>query len=201
MPDFIAQNALLVLVVSLVGVLACWVAADHFRTYVLDGSTDPIKTTSLRYFQLFSGLLAIAALGLVLGIGAIVFPGGRLIVPQATATPTLSSVNAEGTILPETALTPAASPTSAPPAAEATQAPAPSATPARTAVIGNTGGAGANMRTIPSTTGTIVTSVNDGNEVILLDQTQIAEGFTWQLIALEDGRSGWVVSNFLIFNP
>ncbi len=67
-----------------------------------------------------------------------------------------------------------------------------------TATIGNTGGAGANIRSSPGLGGTIIETLEDGTRVILLGETQQVDGFEWQSIEMPDTRDGWVVLRFLI---
>jgi len=66
------------------------------------------------------------------------------------------------------------------------------------ATIGNTGGAGANIRSLPGLGGTIIEVLADGTRVILLDETEEVDGFEWQNIEMPDTRTGWVVVQFLI---
>ena len=66
------------------------------------------------------------------------------------------------------------------------------------AIIGNTGGAGANIRSIPGLGGTIIEVLADGTRVILLEETEQVDGFDWQSIEMPDTRNGWVVVQYLI---
>jgi hypothetical protein len=66
------------------------------------------------------------------------------------------------------------------------------------AAIGNTGGAGANIRSIPGLGGAIIEVLADGTRVILLEETEEVDGFEWQYIEMPDTRTGWVVVQFLI---
>ena len=67
-----------------------------------------------------------------------------------------------------------------------------------TATIGNTGGAGANIRSSPGLGGTIIETLADGTRVILLGDIQQVDNFEWQSIEMPDTREGWVVTRFLI---
>ena len=67
-----------------------------------------------------------------------------------------------------------------------------------TATIANTGGAGANIRSAPGLTGTIIATLPEGTRVILLDETQQVDGFNWQSIEMPDTRNGWVAVQFLV---
>ncbi len=66
------------------------------------------------------------------------------------------------------------------------------------ATIGNTGGAGANVRSIPGLGGTIIEVLADGTRVILSGEIEEVDGFEWQPIEMSDTREGWVVVQFLI---
>jgi hypothetical protein len=67
-----------------------------------------------------------------------------------------------------------------------------------TGIIGNTGGAGANIRSAPGLTGTIIETLSEGTRVFLLDEIQQVDGFNWQFIEMPDTRDGWVAVQFLI---
>ncbi len=69
------------------------------------------------------------------------------------------------------------------------------------AVIANTDGLGVNVRDAPSLSGGIVTQLNEGTRVILLDEIREGDGLSWQAIEIQDGRQGWVASQFLIPQP
>lgn len=66
------------------------------------------------------------------------------------------------------------------------------------ATIGNTGGAGANVRSLPGLGGAIVEVLTDGTQVFLLEGKEEVDGFDWQYIEMPDTRTGWVVVLFLI---
>jgi hypothetical protein len=198
---YFVEYPIVMLIVSAAAAGIFYYLIDHFRTYVLDGSRDPIQVTSLRYVQIFVALLTIALIALILsivGLAGWLQPGAGIAPPPAL-TPTPDGM------LPETSEpgTPDISGAETPglPTSTFTPPPPPSPTSAITATIGNTGGAGANMRSIPGMEGAIITSVNEGTQVTVLDNTETLDGFTWQLIILPDGRQGWVVLNYLIFQP
>lgn len=196
--DWIVENALIVFIGAVVlGGIGLYLV-DHFKTYVLDGSRDPVRTTSLRYVQIFSGLVTISLLLVLLAlIGlAIRLPAMLSQNPENTPELDLTSLPGEGTL--PAGGTPDGSSSPTPEPSPTLNLP-PSPTPSVMATIANTGGAGANMRSIPGMAGVIITSVNEGTEVTVLGQTETMDGFTWQLILIPDGRQGWVVSNYLIF--
>ncbi len=138
---------------------------------------------------LVSDLVFIAMLVTLFGLS------GTAISPPATATP----APGEGAdqLLPtpspvtELVLTP--SPVSTP-----TPEAAPSSGFAR---IGNTNTFGVYVRSEPGLKFEIVTQLSDGNRVELMGEAQLADGFNWQQVRLEDGRVGWVADNFLIPEP
>lgn len=189
-----------ILVISAIAAGLFYYLVDHFKAYVMDGSRDPVRITSLRYLQIFVFLFTLAVIGVILALfsllGAVASnrpaspdPGTLTAMPGEMQATTLPGETGSGTAtnIPVTAPT-------------LTPVP-PTPTPANTAVIGNTGGAGANLRTIPGIDGAIITSVNEGIEVTVLDQTETMDGFTWQRVVLPDGRQGWIVTNYLIYNP
>jgi hypothetical protein len=189
------------LIISVIAAGILYFLVDHFRAYVLDGSRDPVRLTSLRYLQIFVGLFTLMLVGIVLALFGLLGwlnTGSSALSPAPTATQhagdtsisTPSADQASGNGNNDQGET-----------ATATLPPPPTPTPSITAIVGNTGGAGANMRTIPGMAGTIITSVNDGTQVTLLGEVETVDGFTWQMIALPDGRQGWVVTNFLIYEP
>ena len=67
--------------------------------------------------------------------------------------------------------------------------------------IGNTNTFGVYVRSEPGLKFEIVTQLSDGNRVELMGEAQLADGFNWQQVRLEDGRVGWVADNFLIPEP
>jgi hypothetical protein len=66
------------------------------------------------------------------------------------------------------------------------------------AKVGNTSGAGVNVRSDPGLGATIIAQISDDSRVTLLEDSQEVDGFTWQLVVLPDGRRGWIAINFLI---
>jgi uncharacterized protein YgiM (DUF1202 family) len=67
-----------------------------------------------------------------------------------------------------------------------------------TALIGNTGGAGANVRTKPGLGSPVIEVLSEGTRVYLFDDTREVDGYTWRKIEMPDTRDGWVVVQFLI---
>jgi len=69
-------------------------------------------------------------------------------------------------------------------------------------VIGNTNYQGLNVRQDPTTKARIVARLVNGTVVFVLDEPPVeADGFTWQHIELVDGKTGWVVSRYLLEAP
>lgn len=201
MIGIIAENSILILVIALVLAGVFLYLIDHFKIYVLDGSKDPVRITSLRYVQIFVVLFTVCMLFVLLaliGLAGWLSPDSpAILAPDQLATQAVQNMETatqgqnEQTTQPALTL----------PAATNTPPPPPSPTPSVTATIGNTGGAGANIRSTPGLDSTIITSADDGTTVTILEQTETKDGFTWQLIILPDGRQGWIVINYLIYNP
>jgi hypothetical protein len=97
----------------------------------------------------------------------------------------------------------AAVPTLAPPVAlgrpppavnnEQPSPPTPTPAPKLDFVIGATGGMGANLRTEPSMTAPILTTLREGTLVDVLGDPVSVDGRSWRQIRSED-REGWVVA-------
>jgi hypothetical protein len=194
------EYPVVILVTSAIAAGLFYYLVDHFKAYVMDGSRDPVRVTSLRYLQIFVFLFTLALMGVVLAVFSLLGtltanqpaspePGALTAMPIETQA--AAQTGDSGPVSPATATFPTPTLTPAPP----------TATPSVTAVIGNTGGAGANLRSIPGIDGAIITSVNEGVEVTVLDESETTDGFTWQRVVLPDGRQGWIVINYLIYNP
>ena len=68
-----------------------------------------------------------------------------------------------------------------------------SPSPAPGYVIVATNGAGANLRTGPSTAGPVIATLAEGTPVDILGDPVSAEGRSWRQIRA-GGREGWIVS-------
>lgn len=66
------------------------------------------------------------------------------------------------------------------------------------APVGNTRGAGVNVRGNPGLGSTIITLLPDESLVTLMEDKQEVDGYTWQRVILADSRQGWIAVNFLI---
>jgi hypothetical protein len=99
-------------------------------------------------------------------------------------------------------------PTAAPLEAVAPASPAdePAAEPPRTALVDPpsyrvvAGGAGANLRGAPSTSGPVIQRVADGRTVTNLDQQQTVDGQLWRRIA-DGSAEGWIAAELLAPGP
>lgn len=192
MAAFLEENSTFILILSAFGAAVFFYFIDYFRRYVLDGSHDPVRLTSLRYLQIFVALFTIALLGIAVTVTSLM---AGVISDRAThqaltqRAPVITDQDELETQIAEEQPTPMPS---------VTPSLTPEPTPAQTAQIANTGGAGANMRSLPGMAGTIITSINDGVVVILLLETEQVDGLLWQKIALVDGREGWVVAAYVV---
>jgi hypothetical protein len=146
------------------------------------------------------GFLVAFSFGAVIALGGIIYPAiigytPSPIQPPPTdiavpgISPTLSSGDVPGNPTPEN--------TSAPESIEPTPQLTSTSNLAR-ATIGNTGGAGANIRSSPGLSGTIIVTLADGTRVFLLGENQTVDGYDWQYIEMPDTREGWVVVQYLI---
>jgi hypothetical protein len=109
-------------------------------------------------------------------------------------------------------LTAPPSPTPAPTSSAAPPTPIPTFTPIPTpdtavvpgelrsgyyAVVANTDNLGLTLRGGPSTRNIVVTVVDEGTIVYILDGPQEAENFEWWQLRLDNGLEGWAVGNYL----
>ena len=65
------------------------------------------------------------------------------------------------------------------------------------ATVANTDGLGVTLRGGPSTRNIIVTVLEEGTTVFILEGPQEAENFNWWQLRLENGLEGWAVANYL----
>ncbi|MEJ7839531.1 MAG: SH3 domain-containing protein, partial [Thermomicrobiales bacterium] len=56
---------------------------------------------------------------------------------------------------------------------------------------------GVNVRSEPSTSGDVVTSLASGETVTITGEAQDADGYTWWPVETGDGSTGWIVADFL----
>ncbi len=105
--------------------------------------------------------------------------------PSPTAVPT-------GSVVPPTAI-PTFTPIPTPDTAVAPEA----ITAGFYAVVANTDGLGLTVRGGPSTKNVVITVVDEGQSLLILDGPQEAEEFVWWQVRLDNGLEGWAVENFL----
>jgi hypothetical protein len=147
--------------------------------------------------------LVLVGLGLlvVLAVQVLPFAGDRSASAPASAaraaiTPTPARAPLPTAAPPEAAVAPAA-----PEEATATPEPAarpPAADPPAYRIVA--GGAGANLRSAPSTSAPIVRRLRDGTIVTNLNQQQSGDGMTWRRVA-ENDAEGWVAAELLAPAP
>jgi hypothetical protein len=194
---FIPLISLALLIFCLIGALISFQYFSHYqsllrleRTHIADQRQR--AQSALGYLVVFSFAAILSLVGIIYPaiIGFLPEPG------QPITDPTPSDIFS--TALPGE--TPEGFPTQefpSPPTIE----PTPASTPTRvlpTATIGNTGGAGANVRSVPGLGGTIIEILPDDTRVFLLGDIREVDGFEWQWIEMPDTREGWVVTRFLI---
>ncbi len=76
--------------------------------------------------------------------------------------------------------------------------------PGATVVVKGTGAKHLNIRAQPTTgaSGTIVTRVADGTELLVVDGPQTADGYTWWQVRTADQKTtGWAAETFLALKP
>lgn len=137
-------------------------------------------------------LMAVVGLLSAIGLGASVLAA----VPTPTPTPT-------PTLTPTATATATATAT---PTRTATATLTPTATPTRTAtatptppvgVVVRTGGLGAMLRAVPSTAGTPVGLLQEGDQVSILAGPQVVGGGVWWQVQTADGKVGWLLGSLL----
>jgi hypothetical protein len=141
---------------------------------------------------------------LVIGLGGLLvlltqtplFAGLRAPARSADSRPAAVSAPASTplpTTAPAQAVAPAPPPEEAPPAAEPPRTPA--VDPPTYRVVA--GGAGANMRGAPSTSGPVLQRVRDGAVLTNLDEQRTGDGQLWRRVA-EGSAEGWIAAELLV---
>jgi hypothetical protein len=177
-----------ILLISLIGAILCWRVWVYYQgLYYGSGQGQEIYQ---RFSRFALGVIVLLGLILAISLASLIWldrgPGVELPVRAPVSSPAEPPTPTEFV-----------SPLSAPP--QLTETPAPEPTLASsTARIGNTGGAGANIRGQPGLQGPVITAAADSTQVILLEGTETVDGFIWQEIELPGGQRGWVVRNFLL---
>lgn len=114
----------------------------------------------------------------------IISPGPLFVTPAAAATP-----------LPPP-------PTVAPPGPAAEKPSGPTSAPGGRVTVANTEGQGANMRTEPAASATLVRSVREGTTLDLIGPDVEAGGRRWRNVRNPaDGATGWIVADLLAAAP
>jgi hypothetical protein len=186
------------LIICLIGVLISFQYFSHYQSLAQLERTHVANQRQRAQSAL--GYLVIFCFAAVISLVGILYPAAIGFTPEPVQ-PVATDPNSPGTFL--TLLpgeTPGTSVTEARPPS-ATSEPTTEPTPTRilpTATIGNTGGAGANVRSIPGLSGVIIEVLAEGTRVILLEETREVDGFNWQLIEMPDTQEGWVVTQFLL---
>jgi mannose-6-phosphate isomerase-like protein (cupin superfamily) len=130
--------------------------------------------------------------------------------PVADAGPAVIEIAGVDDATPEAATEEAESTEEVAPTGEPTQEPAEEETPEPTATSEDTGtfsegdivaatDDGVNVRSAPSTSGDVVTSLSAGQQVVITGASEEAEDYTWWPVALVDDESvsGYVVEDFI----
>ncbi len=138
-------------------------------------------------------------IGVILLLGAFWVWSARQL--STTAPPTPTAVLVAPTAAPAGSLaviTPTAVVVAAPaPVPSALPVPPPGViAPGARVVVQTPGGAGANIRDRPTTTGTIVTARDDGTALTITGASQAADGYTWWPVQ-GDGFGGWVAESLI----
>lgn len=189
-----------VFVICLFGAIFTWLAADQFRDQLLADSHRLVREVAIRYLQIVIGLFTLFVVGMFWAVGrfatqsvnGLLNPVETETVETPTITPTVDPFFG-----PIATATP--DPNRTPDPADLPQTP--SATPVPTAEIANTQGLGVNMRQDPGYDGAIVVVVAEGATVILLGETQQADGIEWYHVETEAGVQGWIADSYLNIAP
>lgn len=193
MPPRLAYWAL---VISVLGAALSWRVWVYFQslTFVVQAE----KGANRRRGQIAQGTLIFFSLAVILSLGGIFFvdPASTPSPPPPSTTP---AVGREADL--SAPLSPLEAQPRTPFSTESfSEKPqhTPTAAPTAIALVANTNGAGVNVRASPGLDGPIVTALAEGARVTLLGGEEQADGFTWQEVQMEDGRQGWIASNFLL---
>lgn len=202
MLDFITAAPLWVFIISLLGAILTWFAADQFRDQILADSHRLVREVALRYLQIIIGLFAIFLVGVILSLWAFASNAiaGVSAPEEPTATVTFTPTATFDPFLnPPTATDQAADGTGEAIATVASPASDDSLIGIRTARVVNTGGAGVNMRDLPTLSGEIVAIVAEGDVVSITGDSLVADGITWHPCVTRTGAEGWIAEQFLLF--
>lgn len=186
------------LIICLIGMLISFQYFTHYQSLAQLERTHIANQRQRAQSAL--GYLVIFSFAAIISLVGILYPAAMGFTP-APNQPVVTDPNSPEILLTlPSGETPGVSVTESSPA-PTTSKPTIEPTPTRilpTATIGNTGGAGANIRSIPGLSGVIIEVLAEGTRVILLEETREVDGFNWQQIEMPDTREGWVVTQFLL---
>ena len=186
------------LILFLVGALISFQYFTHYQSLRLLERTHIVNQRERAQTAL--GFLVAFSFGAVIALGGLILPAITGYKPNPIQVSTLNP-STDSSVTITTDETPEIPPSQGDPPTVPSE-PTAQVTPTQilpTATIANTGGAGANIRSAPGLTGTIIATLPEGTRVILFDETQQVDGFNWQSIEMPDTRNGWVAVQFL--NP
>ncbi len=189
--------ALSVIFASLLSIVLSFRYFVHYYNLAMNHSLQ--HQENRRWYWISGFILVMSGLVLISALSYLVYhsDGASLVkaTPTTTATPSLQQDQPAEMLIapPPPALTTTL--TTALPATLLTQT---AELEARFAQVGNTGGAGVNVRGNPGLSSTIIALVPDESRVTLMEDMQEVDGYTWQRVILADGRQGWIAVNFLI---
>jgi hypothetical protein len=186
----LTNPAVWLILLSLIGIAISFLFYVNFRSqmYLSSGARNETR----RKARIAQALILASGLVLLGSLASFFLPQAVEAVIPPTPTATLTSTPLPS---PTPTETPLPSPTPEP-TATLTLTPDPEI--AGTAVVGNTGGMGVNVRTSPGTNSPVLIQVQDGTPLLLLGNSEIVEGFYWQNVRLEDGGEGWIAADFVI---
>jgi len=184
------------LILFLVGALISFQYFTHYQSLRLLERTHIVNQRERAQTAL--GFLVAFIFGAIIALGGLIVPAIMGYEPTPIQISTINPATDSSVIL-STNETPEFPPSQGDPTSVPSE-PTTQVIPTQilpTATIANTGGAGANIRSAPGLTGTIIATLPEGTRVILLDETQQVDGFNWQSIEIPDTRNGWVAVQFL----
>ncbi len=146
--------------------------------------------------------IAAPVLGVILMLGLVWFWLNQLFGSKNEAVPTVTTTQVLTGPTPTPATTPVGIIVVTPDAATATPATGATPTarttigPGATVVVANTGGAGVNLRTAPSTSADILERLPEGTELSVVGESVSADGYVWWPVKYGT-LSGYVVADYL----
>lgn len=186
------------LILSLMGALVSFQFFTHYQSLMMLERVHIVNQRQRAQSAL--GFLVAFSFAAVISLGGLLYPAlmGFTPEPVQPANPT-SPLPENAPPLPGDGTPPSQAPTAeipTPPPDPTLDLPPTQILP--TAIIGNTGGAGANIRSIAGLGGAVIEVLPDGSRVFLLEGREQIDGFEWQQIEMSDTREGWVVVQYLL---